>query len=272
MPDTTSYDASLSEDYSTIFDQKNKFNWLVQILEAYTIQALPVDRNVAILDVACGVGSLCWRLARMGYRDVVGVDVSASQIGICHSTELAMPSNLSYFRMDARRLQASANFGGRFDIVNASWLYDTASDESELLEMASGIRHCMKPGGVHCGMEVNFDIKASGPREFEEYGVSLLPNKAAGYRPRNGETVRAHLYAGNETASRSGNRFMVTDVTFFDEAAYRRVFLKAGFRDVRFHPPQNWKLGERWSMEFEIGRFQKYVATNPEMIAFTASS
>jgi len=258
MPDTTSYDASLSADYSTIFDQQNKFNWLVQILEAYTIEALPTDRKVAILDVACGAGSLCWRLAGMGYREVIGVDVSTSQIQVCLSIAPAMPGNLSFFNIDARRLQTCAKFAGRFDIVNANWLYDTASDESELLEMAIGIRHCLKPGGVHNGMEVNFDIKASGPMEFEEYGVSLMPNKTMGYRPRNGESVRAHLHAGKKTESYGSNRFMVTDVTYFDEAAYRRAFLKAGFRNVQFRPPQNWDLGERWLKECDIGRFQRY--------------
>lgn len=270
MPDTTRYGSSLSADYSTIFGSQNRFNWLVQILEEYTVNTLPTDRNITIMDAACGVGMLCWRLARMGYLEVVGVDVSASQIRACRSIASTLPANLSFIQKDAKLLHECADLASRFDVVNANWLYDTAANEDELLKMAQAVRHCLKPGGVHKGMEVNFDIKASGPTELEDYGVSLMPDKPVGYRPKNCETIRAYLYAGTETELR-GERFMITDVTYFTEAAYRSAFLNAGFQDVRFHPPQEWKLGDRWR-QLDLPKFRTYIAVNPEMIAFTATA
>lgn len=262
---TSRYDAKLSSDYSTIFDPRNTFNWLVRILEEHAASSIPPDRNTSVMDAACGVGSLCWRLARMGYREVVGVDLSASQIRACQSASEWLPHNLSFVECDVRRLRERDEFAGRFDVVNASWLYDTASDPAELLEMAMSVRHCLKPGGIHKGLEVNFDVKASDSSELRDYGVRLMPDKPAGYRPTNGERIRAYLSA--LPAPGSLNEHMVTDVTYFDEATYRSIFAEAGFRDVQFEHPSAWDV---IAPGLDVVRLRKYVATNPEMIAFTA--
>lgn len=49
---------------------------------------LPINKDIAILDLACGHGSLLYCLKQHGYNNVQGVDISAEQVSLAHQLGL----------------------------------------------------------------------------------------------------------------------------------------------------------------------------------------
>ncbi len=45
---------------------------------------LPKDTNITIVDLACGHGRLIYSLKKLGYRNVLGADVSKEQVAVAH--------------------------------------------------------------------------------------------------------------------------------------------------------------------------------------------
>jgi hypothetical protein len=119
----------------------------------------------------------------------------------------------------------------------------------------------LKIGGRHLAIDLNFDVQASDPSDLDEFGIRLMPDKPQGYRPANAERIKAHVQTCGE--------FFATDVTFFDEETYTRMLSECGFGQVTFRRPQTWDLADCLSNPDDLARFQKYVATNPEMMAFS---
>jgi 2-polyprenyl-3-methyl-5-hydroxy-6-metoxy-1,4-benzoquinol methylase len=49
---------------------------------------LPSNKDISILDLACGHGALILRLKQLGYSKVVGVDISPEQVNLAHNLGL----------------------------------------------------------------------------------------------------------------------------------------------------------------------------------------
>lgn len=261
MDRPTEYDARVTDDYAALFNPQSPFGWLSNILEYRAFSLVPRDREVAVLDLACGIGSLCGRLASHGFSDVVGTDISPSQIETARRT---VGSSVRFEVADARTTHTFPGFRGRFDVVNASWLYDTATDFADALAMARSAHACLRPGGWHQGIELNPGIRASNPFELVEFGIALMPDLPPGSRPRDGEGICADLLVEAESG-----RTLRTHVTYFNENSLRRILVKAGFRNVVFHPPAVWPLAAGTPTD-TVRKFARYIATNPEMISFIA--
>lgn len=259
----TRYDPAISASYGKLFSRQSHFNWLAELLEKQALAMLPQERDIAILDVACGTGSFCRAASGHGYRDVVGVDLSPSQIETCRA--LGEGPGLSFLVGDARDLR---ELRGRFDVVNASWLYDTAVNQGEAARMAREVRSCLKPGGRHQGMEINFQIRASGADELDTFGIALMPDQPPGTRPEHGQLIRADIDAG---LGPEGRDVITTFVTFFDEPGLTIALQQGGFRSVRYILPDLWDLSQLSLSGNDRSRFERYVALNPEMIAFRAA-
>jgi SAM-dependent methyltransferase len=60
----------------------------VRAYEWYLKGWLPVSRSVAWLDLGCGQGQLMSLALRNGYRDVMGVDLSAEMLSACRDLQL----------------------------------------------------------------------------------------------------------------------------------------------------------------------------------------
>lgn len=118
MARPTVYDAHVSDEYVALMSKRSPFGWLSLVLEDKAISMLPASRNVAVLDLACGVGGFCGRAARLGFREVVGVDLSPSQV---EAARRRFGADVCFEVADARTAHVLPGFAGRFDIVNASW-------------------------------------------------------------------------------------------------------------------------------------------------------
>jgi len=258
---TTAYDEAVTQAYANLCTARSPFQWLSRILEDRALDLLPADRDCSVLDLACGIGSFCAGAVARGFSMVVGTDVSCSQVELARSIH---GSKARFEVADARATHMLPSFREAFDVVNASWLYDTACDVEDAIAMARSARACLRPGGRHQGLEVNPAIKASEPFELEAFGLALIPDKLPGYTPNDGERISATLKTGP-----SPNDLLTTHVTYFDESTLRRIFVEAGFREIAFQEPATWQLHPNTDAETRA-QFDRYIATNPEMISFTA--
>jgi 2-polyprenyl-3-methyl-5-hydroxy-6-metoxy-1,4-benzoquinol methylase len=84
--DKTDYRQRLYENYATLvmrtsgtFDVAAADRW-GKAYDHYLRDWLPTDREVAILDVACGAGKLLHFFKRRGYSKLTGVDLSPEQV------------------------------------------------------------------------------------------------------------------------------------------------------------------------------------------------
>jgi ubiquinone/menaquinone biosynthesis C-methylase UbiE len=111
-------------------------------------------RNLEVLDVGCGNGSLARILARRGNR-VTGVDASSPIIERAKAREDAQPLGISYHASDAARLKMFAD--GTFDLVTTCMaLMDMPDATGAIREMGRVVR-----GSGRCVMLVShpcFDV------------------------------------------------------------------------------------------------------------------
>jgi SAM-dependent methyltransferase len=101
---------------------------------------IPPDRNIRILDLACGPGALLYALGRAGYADIAGVDVSEEQIAVARRMGIATATcnSLEGFldEQDA----------GSVDVVTAIDILEHLT-RAEIMGVLASIRRVLKPGG-----------------------------------------------------------------------------------------------------------------------------
>ena len=104
-------------------------------------QHLPTDRSIRVLDLGCGHGTLLYFLARMGYQNIEGVDLSAEQIDIAH--RLGIPQA----RLGTLADVLAREGDGSVDVVLAMDVFEHLT-ASELFDTLDDIRRVLKPGGM----------------------------------------------------------------------------------------------------------------------------
>ena len=104
------------------------------------LSLLPDVRGTRVLDLGCGAGQLAHHLATRGARDVVGVDVSATMLGLAR-TRWAHPV-ISYRRDAIEKVEFP---GARFELVVSALAFHYVDDYRRLI---GRISRWLVPGGV----------------------------------------------------------------------------------------------------------------------------
>lgn len=99
---------------------------------------LPLDKRAACLDVGCGAGQGLHMLARAGYQNVMGVDVSAERVHAAESIGLRV--ELAEATRFLRDHPEAFDFITGFDVVEHF-------TKSELLEFMDALYGALRPGG-----------------------------------------------------------------------------------------------------------------------------
>lgn len=58
-----------------------------RILTKEILPLLPKDKNINILDMGCGFGSLIYTLKQNGYKNLKGIDLSEGQVKVAHEID-----------------------------------------------------------------------------------------------------------------------------------------------------------------------------------------
>ena len=267
------YNADLAQKYAEIDREESPLYWLSSAIHHFSISRLPASRKVAVLDLACGSGEYCRRVAALGYREVVGVDISAAQISECIKRSSPQQHVPHFIQASATDLLRDSRFFKRFDIVNAAWLFSTASDVEQFSQMVRSTAACLKTGGLLTAVDVNFDIRPSKPEEWDQFGISVLDDRPAAYRPSTGDVILGTFdMLGGAKDYRSDKALGVRiAVTFFDKSVYRSQFAQCGLSDLTFHSPSEWRLEQLSSGMTNAELFKRYSRSNPDLIGITAT-
>jgi 2-polyprenyl-3-methyl-5-hydroxy-6-metoxy-1,4-benzoquinol methylase len=133
-------------------------------------------RGLRVLDLGCGDGWLCRKLADGG-ATVVGVDVSGEQIAVAraHGKE---GERVDYRVMDAADVDGVA-WGGHFDLATACMSLQDMPDPGAVL---AAVRDVLAPDGlVVCAVPHPFTHMCGGRRSRRDPGDGVLRIAVGGY-------------------------------------------------------------------------------------------
>jgi 2-polyprenyl-3-methyl-5-hydroxy-6-metoxy-1,4-benzoquinol methylase len=190
-------------------------------VEAHTLfLMLGAIDGVSVLDLACGEGHYTRLIRRRGAARVIGADVSRGMIALAKAQEAQEPLGIEYIQSSAENLGTL----GTFDIVTAAFLLNCAVSRQNLQAMCRTIVANLKPGGRFVTINSNFGPGV--PPDISEYGLSTI-----GATPIQ-EGMGYHL-----TFIQGPDSFTVRNF-YYSHETYEAVFREAGFRTVRWQPPE----------------------------------
>jgi len=101
----------LFDNYSETYDKESFTQGTIGEVD-FIEQEINFDKSKRILDIGCGTGRHAIELAKRGYQ-VVGVDLSESQLNRAKQKAKAAGVNIDFIQKDAREL----NFENEFELV-----------------------------------------------------------------------------------------------------------------------------------------------------------
>jgi 2-polyprenyl-3-methyl-5-hydroxy-6-metoxy-1,4-benzoquinol methylase len=104
---------------------EDKMNRDEQMFLAEILPLIPANKQLNILDIGCGFGSLIKLLKKLGYTNLKGIDLSESQVKIAHQ-----------FGME-KEVEVSTGI----DIIEHF-------SKDELIDLLTIIKKSLKPGGI----------------------------------------------------------------------------------------------------------------------------
>ena len=110
------------------------------LFSAEILPFLPSDKNISILDIGCGFGSLIKLLKDNGYNNLTGIDLSESQVAIAHQfglTEVQV-NDINNF------LATKENY---YDVITGIDIIEHFSKD-ELIDLLNIIKRSLKQDGI----------------------------------------------------------------------------------------------------------------------------
>lgn len=128
---------------------------------------IPKSKDIAILDIGCGFGSLIRMFKNKGYTKLKGIDLSESQVKVAHANGLNQEievADIHQFLLDKT---------GQFDVITGIDIIEHFSKD-ELVELLNIIKKSLKPGGIAIFRTPNNDapfasVYANGDFTHENY-------------------------------------------------------------------------------------------------------
>jgi len=128
--------ASRMQNVATIFDEVEAVRW-GRAYDTFLKGWLP-EKNVAILDVACGGGNLLHFFKTRGYADLQGVDVSPEQVALSKQvTENITEANTIDYLVEKQQ---------SYDLITGLDIIEHFQ-KSEVLKFLDASYGALKPGG-----------------------------------------------------------------------------------------------------------------------------
>ena len=216
MEKTIPYDAIASE-----YRESKKLLFRSYIEEYSIFKMLPDLAGKTILDLACGEGVYSRKLKRSGADRVVGVDLSPAKIELTRQSEREDPLGIEYQVKDVGELGVIQ----AFDHVLASFLFNYARSEAELMKLCQSAYQNLKPHGSLIGIN---DNPADNPEFYPNY-------RKYGFT----KTASRHRQAGDPityTAFNADGTSFHFDNFYLHPSTYERVFAQVGFREFKWIP------------------------------------
>jgi len=137
---TRCYDVYMSEHwkYSHSFS-KEAYDFFSKISSKRFKKVLPTDKNIKILDVACGNGYFLYFLQKQGYVNSTGIDLGHEQLESAHKAGVKNLIKTDLFEYLPEHLQS-------FDLIVANDIIEHLKKD-EVLKFLDCIYASLKPNG-----------------------------------------------------------------------------------------------------------------------------
>jgi ubiquinone/menaquinone biosynthesis C-methylase UbiE len=214
----------MTTDYNPIAEQyqRSKQQPWRTLIECFTLMDLIGDpAGLSVLDLACGEGFYTRLIRHRGAARVRGLDLSEGMIALAQAQEARQPLGVTYAVADARELSNE----DPVDLTVAAYLLNYARARGELQAMCDGIARSLKPGGRFVTVNTNPALDLTAAPSYRMYGFEAT---AAGPW-QEGTPIQwtFHLEDGP---------FAIENY-HLGVAAHEEAFERAGFSEVRWHPP-----------------------------------
>ncbi|MEX0447267.1 class I SAM-dependent methyltransferase [Xenorhabdus sp. SGI246] len=123
----------------------------------------------SVLDLACGYGLFSREYKNRGASKVIGVDISDNMIAIAKSKSQQYGDNIEFHIRDVCKMESF----GKFDIVNAAWLFCHAESIEDLETMFRVVATHLKPSGKLIAYTVEPDYRLE-KGNYENYCIKIL--------------------------------------------------------------------------------------------------
>ncbi len=152
-----------------------------------------------VLDYGCGHGMHAISIAKMGAKEVIGIDLSEESLKIARqrAKHESLGEKVNFIKMDAENLEFPDNF---FDIV-----FDGGTFSSiDISKAFSEIKRVLKPGGCLIGIET-----------LGHNPVTNLKRRLSRKSGRRTEWAASHIMKMGDFKLAKGEYFKTIDVRFF---------------------------------------------------------
>lgn len=132
---------------------------------------MPTDKQVQILDIGCGTGSLIKALNQLGYANTVGVDLSEEQVKMASTfgVDGIQHGDVREYLKDKQ---------GTYDVIFAVDLIEHLGKD-ELVEFLAMVNAGLKPGGSVIFRTPNMDAPLSAVFAFADFTHEVFLNKSS---------------------------------------------------------------------------------------------
>ncbi|MDQ7842946.1 MAG: methyltransferase domain-containing protein [Armatimonadota bacterium] len=134
-------------------------------LRDHLLRWIPAHRDSRIVDLGCGIGYAVDMLARQGYRQVEGIDVSEEQVALAQARGLPVRKADAFDFLAPRREQ--------FDAILALDVIEHF-DRDELLRFLDLVAAALKPGGRVIVKTPNANAPTAARARFRDLTHELI--------------------------------------------------------------------------------------------------
>ncbi|MCC8380496.1 class I SAM-dependent methyltransferase [Xenorhabdus sp. PB30.3] len=137
-------------------NEKNVYNAIADVYERFSDSAPQIEVEIrtvfglageiqgkSVLDLACGYGLFSRLYKSRGASKVVGADISTNMIEIARNKSRQYGDGIEFHVRDVCNMESL----GKFDIINASWLFCNAISLEELEMMFRTVANNLAPSG-----------------------------------------------------------------------------------------------------------------------------
>jgi SAM-dependent methyltransferase len=222
------------ERYMALYRHRNsdEASHVLDLIE----RATNVPKSAAILDLACGAGRHSINLAKRGYTNITGIDLSPTLIREAKRSAEAAGAKIRFEEGDMRL------FEGKFDLImNLFTSFGYFATDSENEQVLLRVAKCLNPKGFFVLDFFNASMLCEGVLSHDE---KVLPSGEAVEQFR--EIRRGRVEKRIVIRSSNGSKEFHESVRLFELPDFERMFANAGIRMTE-------KFGDYTGAPFDAG-------------------